>query len=251
MKKYIATGLVCLGLAGCIPIGGGLTVSDVGSLAPTGHTAVYPTGRIDVGHLYFSGKGRLPQFATTDGRIFNKLCYDDFAQTGALKDIGNHVIDNGVRISSRKAEGKISGNLNVTASELSRIASLSIYANASDTYENTLVNVHELTLTQAGEQIVRQSIGDNCRELIAQYRRAGRDVILVVSGYRAEKVTTKNVRAAGGGGQVQTAPGSILGGIINISGGSSGGGNGAGGDYSRTYTAEYPRVYISVVPVDF
>lgn len=239
MRKLISVVSVSVVMGGCFPIGGGITTGDAVVPAPLGHSAILPTGNIEVGNLYFSGEGREPRFATRDGRIFNHLCYEDFDRTAALRNIGTHVVDRGVRIANQSVNGSISGDGEASTSELKKLAKLSIGAGAGRERTAKAVNVRELRLTAEGQQIVRDSIEDKCVGEIRKLKGLGRQVIIVTGAYRADKVTVTTKDEAKGNANVGVTP---FGGVLDI---------GGSGSYNSSRTTEYPNVFITVAPLDF
>lgn len=146
--------------------------------------------------MYFSGEGRRPAFASADGVVFNELCYDDFRLNKELSTLQQHIIDDG--ITQNKATGgwdgalKLSGNVPV----ISGLSALDLSAK----HEITVENLRVLTLTEQGNQIVLDNIGDNCRNEVAALRAQGRDVVMLLAAQRADKITDVVEYRAGIGG---------------------------------------------------
>lgn len=157
--------------------------------------------------MYFSGEGKRPAFASADGIVFNELCYDDFRLDSELLNLQQYIIDDGVtrdKITGGWDGGvELSGNVPV----ISSLSALDLSAKHDITVEKLRV----LTLTEQGNQIVLDNIGDKCRKEVAELRKQGRDVVMLLAAQRADKMTdVVEYRAGiGGGGAASASAGPV------------------------------------------
>jgi len=232
-------------VSGCTVASGSHQIEEgISSITRTGYTAVLPTSGLRVGRIYFSGEGKRPAFVTTGGTVFNDLCYDDFRQTKALKDIGEHIIDDGVSTSKATVTAGLSGSAGVGFG-LSRMGDLTLSGEARNTRQYVVENVRTVSLTDRGSQIIRDSISDRCKREIETLRAASRQVVLVLSAQRADKVTdTTNQRLGGAGGVTVGGQISQNDGVVSL----SGRGGALGARRSSDRVTEYHLVYLSVRP---
>lgn len=218
------------------------------SVAP-GYTAILPTSAVRIGHLYVEGSNALAGFATSAGVAYSRLCYDDFAKTTALKEIAQHVVDEGVTATKRTGTRGITGGLSTSTNRLSFLGSLTVSGDAGTSRTYTVENVHSLILTDEGLDTIRSGIGEKCRALIGEVLSAGKAVVVVRSAERADKATDlakegiSGTAGASVGGAVSTGEG----GAISVTGDGLGGRAGNSSEQS----SEYPMVYLSVQMVPF
>ncbi|WP_332687486.1 hypothetical protein [Devosia sp.] len=195
-----------------------------------------PTTTPKLGHLYFSGtKGQRPAFRTSDGAIWYELCYDDFRETAALKDLSAYIAEDSVTMA------KGTGTLGVDAGVGLPFAGITGTANLGAKQTYTVDDLRLLSITDAGIELVNSSIGDKCRAAIAGLESAGTQIVLLTSAQRADKVSdVTNFR-----GGVGTAGGSAtLGsGTTGVSVAVSGPGTALGGSFGSDY--QYSLVYFT------
>lgn len=215
---------------------------DLTNIARSGYSAVVPNTALRVGRLYFSGNGKRPAFATADGTVFNHLCYDDFAQTGALSEIDKHVVDEGISVTKKTIVGSLTGSAAVSLSKFKNLGTLAIGADGSKNRTYVVEKVHTFTLTDEGMNVLKDGIGAGCRNEIADLAK-DRQVIVALSAQRAEKAT--DTSAMGINGEI----GASMGGAVTSKDSKvtvTGQGLGFGGGVSRSVTDEYELVYFSV-----
>lgn len=237
MKWGAIAGLLVV-LAGCASQGMNGISSSVSVPVLNGHTGILPTTQVNVGRLYFSGKGRRPSFSTTSGVIFNELCYDDFRLTPALQSIDEYVVDDGIAISRQTVATGLSLTARLSPGQLARLGSLTVSGEFSDKQNYIIENVRVLSLTDRGREIVRENIGDPCKAAIATLEQQGRQVVLLLSAQRADKLTDTTIRVVGG----EFGGATTLGGENAFVGVSAAG---FGGGFENNSVAEYKLVYLS------
>lgn len=227
MHKYI--GLVILGLV--------LTACDrkqqitivpspIAGKLPLGITEIAPSSSPKIGRLYFSGAGNHPKFVTTEGVVFNSLCYDDYAKDSKLKKIDDYVVEDSVVFKNRKLNQDLEGNASVTVKKLSIFKNVGFSGQANRNRTYSISTAKQCFLLDEGVEIVKSEIGDNCKKTITQYKEQGRDVILILSAVRADEI--KDVTNYGAGGSVD-----IL-------------GRGGGGTWKNDATETYVDIYLGV-----
>ncbi|WP_113443621.1 hypothetical protein [Rhizobium cremeum] len=240
---FIATSVT---LAGCTAVTKPPSPPTLESIHPPGYATVAPTSGIEVGHLYFSGKGKRPKFMTADGTVYNALCYDDFLKTGALKDLeAQVVVEDKVRVDKKTENASRTSSAGLSIDKLAKLGVISADASAKGSRIYTMENVRELTLTEAGAKLVMEKIGGECRAVIAERKAAGSNVILVLNAWRADKLTDVTNQYLGG------SAGLSVGGTITSSDGKTkviGNGGGFGGEGRRDGTTEYSYVVVSINP---
>jgi hypothetical protein len=232
----------CLSLSSCTET----IAPSIESIKPTGYTTVIPSNSPKVGAIYFSGEGQRPKFSTADGTTYNELCYDDYAKTNKLKNISNYIIDEGVRIDSKTVSANLSGNASLGTKPIGSIASVSAGGSASHARTYKVDNVRELSLTDEGKKIITSSLGADCKAAIAKLQE-DRNVIFVLSAYRADKVTdTTNINYKGNIGGTLDGTISTADGVSTVKG--SGGVIGA--ERGRADTTTYSLVYLFINPTE-
>lgn len=153
-------------------------------LALVGQTPIVPTTALQVGRLYFEGVGRKPVFQLANGIVYSEICYSDFQQTAALKNIKQYIAVNDTPYySSNTTTIGDTYSLNVTGI---KVGIFSIGASGSYNPSDVLKteNVRGIRLSPEGLEIVRKSIGSACRKEIADKK-----VILVADAARADTAT--------------------------------------------------------------
>lgn len=229
VRSAVAFGL-CMLASGCVNRTTAPPLPSLASFLPGGGKEILPNATARVGHLYFPGTGRRPVFALADGTIYNEVCYDDYALTDELKRIGEHVIDDGVLVTKGTFSQGVSAD--VSAQGIASLSGLAVSADFSRKRTFVVENARKLSLTDAGEQLIRARIGDNCRREIAGLARQGRNVILVLSGVRADRITDTTDLSASAG--------------VDVAGQVGGGAAG-----SSNALAQYDLIFVSISPTAF
>lgn len=231
--------LAWLALFFATPLLGGCP-GGVGQIPPGTHvlnqTPIIPTTNLKVGHLYFEGTGQRPAFQLADGTVYSEICYNDFMQTNALKNIRQYIAvsDTPYYSESTTTIGD-TFSANVTGIKFN-IFSAGAKANFNPSDKLKVIDARAVTLSLAGIEIVRKSIGAACRNELANKK-----VILIADATRADSAVITSTRSFGAGGSVN------VGGTVGGSGTSvTATGPGGGGDFSRNNTVEttYKLVYV-------
>lgn len=245
MKAGIALAIV-LGLSACKSDGAATaSATSLEKIRPANYSTILPSNAPKIGALYFSGIGRRPRFALPDGTVFNELCYDDYIKTVALKDLAKQVIDDGIRIDSKTISSGLNGNASLSTPKIAQLASLTVGGKISRDATFQLTNVREISLTDEGAKIVRDNLGDNCRALIATMKKENKQVVLLLSGWRADRLTDTTASAHGGTLDVSVG-GSAK--ADNAAVAVSGPGFRSGGDSVTSDSTTYSLVYLFINP---
>ncbi|MEX0285823.1 MAG: hypothetical protein AB3N23_14540 [Paracoccaceae bacterium] len=162
-----------------------------GSL-PTGvETISYATGP-QVGRLYFANRPakRSAIFRTRDRVDFYAMCARDFRKTQALIDIRDHV-ESTPYISNDTF--KVTASVALEFAQLLKITGLPAGFSSNGYFEVVATNVVRHRLTEEGEDVIAAKLGQNCRELVRQYRAGDGTVAVILETFRAERLEVRIV----------------------------------------------------------
>lgn len=153
---------------------------------PPGHQKVVPTAYAMVGRLYREGAGERPWLITSNGDIFSEICWNDFIETAALRELdAQHVVPTANVIHPRAVSSLSIGGSLSGGGILSGLP-VQVGASAAPQSSYELNDLRLVVLTETGQEIIRDNLGPNCQELKRSHRAAGRDILLLVEGLRAD-----------------------------------------------------------------
>ena len=219
----VTLAMLCItGLAGCTSIGSqqGQAARFPFTLAEA-HIPIRPSTGVQVGHLYFASGNANAAFKDENGQAYSKLCYDNYAKTAALRDIGAQVT--GTEDSDTRTIDDPQGpGLWLDFFGLAKL-------DAGTTVRTTVQNTHLLQLSPEGRNTVGTELNlteldaaapegepKDCRETILQRKAANQAVVLVLAAERADRISV--VTQSGIGGSLGVGN-SVGGSVSGVSGG--------------------------------